>query len=144
MPDDPFRILITGWRYWPADLAWFVEAKLRDFTGARSAYNRPTVLVHGACPVGDGGVDGIAERYITGPYRHLVTTEPHPADFAGRGAKAGPERNQRMVDLGAGVCLGFPGPDSRGTWDCLKRAAEAGIECRVFSLAYAQRLPRPE
>ena len=141
VPDDePYRIIVTGWRAWPVDLRWFVETKLRDFTGGRSAYNRPTILVHGDCPVGDGGVDGIAKRYVHGPYRHMVTAEAHPADFAGRGPKAGPERNARMVAAGANICLAFPGPGSRGTWDCVRKAADAGIPVQIYSLEFVRKL----
>lgn len=142
-PYPPYRIIVTGWRSWPVDLRWFVEEKLRDYTGARSAYNRSTVLVHGACPVGDGGVDGIVARYIHGPSRRMVSAEPHPADFAARGPKAGPERNARMVAAGANLCLAFPGPGSRGTWDCVRKAADAGIPVEIYSLGYVRGLRRP-
>ncbi|ASR75964.1 DprA-like DNA processing chain A [Mycobacterium phage GenevaB15] len=40
---------------------------------------------------------------------------------------AGHLRNQAMVDFGADVCLAFPLEDSRGTYDCMKRAKKAGI-----------------
>jgi hypothetical protein len=35
-----------------------------------------------------------------------------------------------MVDLGADLCLAFPMPRSRGTWDCVRRAKKAGIVVR--------------
>ena len=40
------------------------------------------------------------------------------------------DRNQRMVDLaGPGdMCLGFPDQQSRGTFDCMKRARARGLE----------------
>jgi hypothetical protein len=143
-PDDkPYRILVTGWRSWPVDLRWFVEEKLREHTSARSSYNRSTVLVHGDCPVGDGGVDGIAKRYVNGRYGYMVTAEAHPADFSGRGPKAGPERNARMVAVGANTCLAFPGPNSSGTWDCIRKAADAGIHVDIYSLQYARGVRRP-
>lgn len=139
----PYRIIVTGWRHWPADLAWFVEYQLREhFLGEGQMLSMPNVLVHGACPVGDGGVDGIADRYA----RQLpgITVELHPADFATLGPKAGPIRNTEMVEAGAHVCLAFPGPKerSRGTWDCIRRAVDTGIPTHVWSLAAARRFTR--
>lgn len=47
---------------------------------------------------------------------------------------AGHRRNQRMVDLGADVCLAFlkHGERNAGTRDCIRRARAAGIEVREF------------
>lgn len=55
------------------------------------------------------------------------------------GSGAGPERNQEMVDLavslrdmGASVeGAAFPGADSFGTYDCVRRMKAAGISCTV-------------
>jgi len=43
-----------------------------------------------------------------------------------------------MVALGAKLCIGFPGPRSRGTWDCLEKATNAGIE--TYSKSWFQSL----
>lgn len=140
-----YRILVTGWRHWPAELAWFVEYQLREEFGNRPAWNLPTVVVHGACPVGDGGVDGIADRFARSlPPGAAVAVEPYPADFAGRGPGAGPERNTRMVAAGAHVCLAFPGPGAghSGTWDCIRKAVNAGIPTRIWNVDVARRLSR--
>lgn len=58
-----------------------------------------------------------------------------PADWTRHGRGAGPIRNQVMVDaakqalkdgaVSAVVCAACPGPDSIGTWDCVKRAHKA-------------------
>lgn len=37
-----------------------------------------------------------------------------------------------MVDSGAEVCLAFPEDDSRGTWDCVRRAEKANILVKVY------------
>lgn len=51
-----------------------------------------------------------------------------PADWATLGNRAGPIRNQAMVDLGDYLaCLAFPLGESRGTRDCMARAEAAGI-----------------
>ena len=49
------------------------------------------------------------------------------------GRKAGPLRNQKMVDLGADICIAFPQGESRGTRNCMKLADKAGIEVVVAS-----------
>jgi len=40
---------------------------------------------------------------------------------------AGWVRNQKMVNLGADVCIAFPRGISKGTRDCIRRAEAAGI-----------------
>lgn len=58
-----------------------------------------------------------------------------PADWKRDGKAAGPIRNQRMLDdYDIDLVLAFPGPDSRGTWDMVRRAANAGKEVYVFPL----------
>ena len=112
------RILITGSRRW-TDQA-IIEAALRRTTAGLKP--RAVTVVHGACPY--GGADIIAASIAD---RLGFVVEPHPAPWTVHGKAAGPMRNQEMVDLGADVCLAFPEPDSRGTWDCVARADSAGI-----------------
>jgi hypothetical protein len=49
---------------------------------------------------------------------------------------AGGRRNQAMADAQprARLCLAFPTPGSRGTWDMVRRATAAGIEVEVHRL----------
>ncbi|AKJ72222.1 hypothetical protein TPA4_57 [Tsukamurella phage TPA4] len=123
------RILITGSRDWSdrdtirtalgetAHTAWLERGEaMSDHT-----------VVHGACPY--GGADTIAAEVavLLG-----MKVEAHPADWATSGKAAGPIRNQRMVDLGADVCLAFPLRGSRGTWDCVRRAQEARIPVAIY------------
>ncbi len=114
------RILITGSREW-TDLKSIETALLK---ATRQAHHKrePIIIVHGACPT---GADEIAERLAT---FHGWRSEPYPALWDTDGyPQAGPMRNQRMVDLGADVCLAFPLGASRGTRDCMRRAEAAGI-----------------
>jgi hypothetical protein len=40
-----------------------------------------------------------------------------------------------MASLGAKLCLAFPRKGgSRGTWDCIRKAADAGIPVRIYPL----------
>lgn len=123
METRPLRILVTGSRDW-TDRQAVEDAVLAEWRGR----GEPTevVVFEGACP--QGGADAIA-RGVAAQYGFLVET--HPARWQEHGKAAGPFRNQEMVDSGADVCLAFPGPDSRGTWDCVRRAERAGVPVRI-------------
>lgn len=118
------RILITGSRKWD-DLDTMVTALNQAWLDLGKP-SKP-VLVHGACPY--GGADKMAHE-LARLWGWRV--EAYPADFAGLGKKAGPLRNQKMVDLGADLCCAFPMADSRGTVDCIRRAQAAGIPVRTY------------
>lgn len=112
------RILITGSRHWTDKEA--IRSAILDVDNWGHIDWDEVVIVHGDCPTGaDALAQEIAEELN-------ITTDRHPADWS-LGKKAGPLRNQEMVDLGAFVCLAFPLPDSRGTVDCIRRAKNAGI-----------------
>lgn len=57
------------------------------------------------------------------------------AEWDRLGKRAGPERNARMVRWAAeregSILLAFPGPTSRGTWDCVRRAVAAGLRVLI-------------
>lgn len=127
---EPRRILITGTRIEPT-VRQRDQISAHLMTAVDVGPEVEIVFVHGACPTGvDAFVDEWARRY--GAIR-----EPHPARDFGSWPSCGPKRNAHMVSLGADLCLGFPGPASRGTWDCLRRAVDAGIPTRAYSLGGA-------
>jgi hypothetical protein len=108
------RVLITGSREW--DDRETIYAILK-------ALPPGSVIVHGDAD----GADSIA-AVLAESMGH--TAEPHPVSketWKTVGPAAGPLRNQRMVDLGADLCLAFPRSGSRGTWDCVRRARKAKI-----------------
>lgn len=127
------RILITGSREWTDEASIFKAIDEHHPRGGAKF-----VVVHGDCP---SGADALARKLCR---YHYWQAEPHPAKWDescgpdchhmrfrnGRPnfSCAGPVRNQLMVDLGADICLAFPLPGSRGTWDCMGRAEAAGIE----------------
>ena len=120
------RILITGWRAWPASHAGLIWSAL-DAAVGRAGTPPGVVVVHGKCPY--GGADEHAAVWVQ---MRGHAEEPHPAETGAGGKLLGPARNTEMVRLGADLCLGFPGPGSRGTWDCLRKAVDAGIPTRVY------------
>jgi len=59
--------------------------------------------------------------------------EKYPADWDKYGKKAGPIRNQQMLDEGKpDLVLAFPTEKSRGTYDMIRRAEKAGIPVYVY------------
>lgn len=124
-----YRILVTGSRELsPASEGIVIDA-LRMAHGDAFQLDRhgEIVLVHGAA----AGIDRLAAEIAE---RAGWALEAHRADWEGRGKIAGPERNARMVAAGADICLAFPRSGSRGTWDCIRRAADAGIPVRIYPL----------
>jgi hypothetical protein len=111
------RILVTGDRFWYCHvLDADILRRLRD------RYGPDIVIVHGAAT-------GVDESFATAAKGLGIATEPHPADWDRLGRMAGPIRNGEMVKLGAGLCIAVNRfiPGSKGTKDCARQAAEAGI-----------------
>lgn len=133
------RILVTGSRRW-AD-RHTVEFEIREHAlDFLKDIDATITVVHG----GASGADACAA--VAAKALGFIRVEEHPANWGtctdacthtpARGARycpeAGPRRNQHMVDLGADICLAFVLPDSRGTWDCVRRCEKAGIPVRII------------
>ena len=115
------RLLISGSRNHPnADI---VHEVLDDL----HARGPISVIVHGDCP-GDNSVDYRAKAWAIA---NNVEHEPHPANWA-RGRRAGPERNQRMVELGADRVVALPHGESRGTRSLIGFARQAELPVTVL------------
>lgn len=105
-----------------------------------------------AVHVGDAaGVDAVAAELALDHARRVGSGHVcrHRADWQRHGKMAGSLRDEAMVQAAVQaavnhvaacapvpvriVCLAFPGPESRGTesrgtWDCIRRAREAGAD----------------
>ncbi|MFJ3084661.1 SLOG family protein [Streptomyces halstedii] len=134
MSDRPYRVLITGSRDWQDTRV--VRRALDDILTARPRH-QPLVVVHGDCPT---GADIIAKTWALTTftpactdYYERVTEEPHPAAWHLHGRKAGPIRNQNMVNKGANICLAFIRNGSRGATGCAALAEAAGIPVRRWT-----------
>lgn len=115
------RLLITGSRdWWDAHLL-----KTTIHYWVSLLLDEPVTLVHGNCPI---GADALAEQYAIA---RGWQPEPVSANWTEHGLRAGPLRNQLMVDLGADLVLAFPLPGSKGTWDTVRRARAAGLPTLV-------------
>lgn len=122
------RILVTGSRDWP--LASDIENALWRKWWDRyvDGNSDPITVVHG----GARGVDQMAGRYVRRyPDRFVEEVHEVPREAWKISKRAGHDRNQHMVDLGADVCLAFQLDDSRGTADCIRRARAAGIPVEI-------------
>lgn len=120
------RILVTGSRHVDAAAEQLVPAALDEAYGPLYELGHDVVIVHGAAR----GVDTIAGFWAPPEVR----IERHPAEWERLGRGAGHARNADMVRRGASVCLAFPRPDSAGTWNCIRLAANAGIPVRIYPL----------
>src|SRR3990167_3968368 len=79
------------------------------------------------CIVIEGGARGV-DRQARGVAESAgVAGGKYPAGWGAHSRAAGSIRNQQMLDTGIDLVLAFPGPDSRGTWDMVRRAERAGV-----------------
>lgn len=113
------RLLVTGSRNW-SNVAK-LEAVL---DGWKAAWGSALVIVHGHC---DRGADALADYWA---WKAGVPVERFPADWT-KGRKAGPLRNQEMVDSGPNWALAFVGGASVGTWDTIRRCQTADIPVHI-------------
>lgn len=115
------RVLICGGRHY-ADYDKVKQA-LVDL-GGKDAIE---VVIHGAAQGADK-LGGLAAQELG------IAAKAVPADWTLYGKAAGTIRNQKMLDdEHPTMCLAFPDPESRGTWDMVRRAKKAGIETRILS-----------
>ena len=108
------RVLVCGGRDF--DNAAFVFNMLSEY---EEHYGPFSHLIHG----GATGADTEAGNWAK--YRHLPQTV-YQAAWRKHGKKAGPMRNQRMLDEGKpDLVIAFPG--GKGTADMMRRAEAAGV-----------------
>jgi len=112
----PTRVLVCGSRHWTD------AAQIRGMLDHQAAAYGPLTVIHGAAP----GADAIAGKWA----RDNGHTElAFPADWARHGAI----RNQQMLLEGdPDIVVAFPVKESRGTWDMVRRAENAGLPVYVW------------
>lgn len=122
------KVVITGTRKGRPDVSYW----LRKFVDKHGV---PTFII-GDAPGVDGDALEICRAKKWPAVRCLVNPLlPSPERFH--------VRNQFMVDLASpgDWCLAFPGPDSRGTYDCMRRAKERGLQVAKLKVYLAARGP---
>lgn len=81
---------------------------------------------------GAPGIDSLGEEFAAS---QKWSVRRFPADWKTYGKKAGPIRNQEMIDAGATAALIVCLEDSKGSHDMIRRCEEAGIGHLVLSFA---------
>ncbi|MGI5400601.1 SLOG family protein [Streptomyces sp. CA-135486] len=100
------RVIVTGSRKWTD------KAAVWDALNQVYKERGPFRVVHGACST---GADAFAHEWVAVASRLVyVEEEQFPAAWD-RGKRAGPERNERMIEAGADLVLAFR--SSREAWD---------------------------
>jgi hypothetical protein len=106
------RVLVCGGRNYSDEAA--IRAELSRFPPG-------TTIVHGGA-TGADSLAGIAAAEL------WLFVEVHPAYWDKYGRRAGPIRNQEMLDSGIDLVIAFPG--GRGTADMVHRARKAGVKVK--------------
>lgn len=107
------KVIICGSRY------------LKDFDVVANAVRASGFAIHEVVSGGAAGADRLGEEWavkaeLPGGFKVFLPR------WNAQGPKAGPLRNQEMVDY-ADAVIAIPCPKSRGTWDCVRRAQAKGI-----------------
>lgn len=145
-----FRVLITGSREWASELYEPIPGKRwkrirenwksiqsHDLTVMMAALRDARERANGAhLRIVEGAANGADQvAGLLGEWAENASVETHPAlwDRKPDGSYnrlAGFQRNQRMVDQGADICLAFlkRSAANKGTLDCIARAKSKGIE----------------
>jgi hypothetical protein len=109
-----------------------VVRKLTIMTGPYIAMGRPVFLIEGECPL--GGVDIVARDWAKD--QEGIILEPHPPNLAD-GVAGLMARNTEMAESHPDYWVAFPNSKSKGTWDCLRKASNAGVPGRIYPLGNA-------
>lgn len=139
------RVLVTGSRIW-RDAA-MIRRKLDDCYETARSIRQDLVVVHGACKE---GADAVADKWARAHNKGVIV-EAYPARWSSpcedtcmpghrrpnqQGfdicPKAGFTRNEKMVNLGAELCLAFIADESKGSTHCADYAEKAGIPTLRF------------
>ena len=110
------------------------QAQCFRLFGHSDLLKRAMVIMSGKCRGADA--HGEAWAGVQG-----LTVEVYPAQWSTYGRRAGPLRNQQMIDAGARGLVVLTRGASRGSRDMLRRASGAGLAIEHYDLD-ARRLHR--
>jgi hypothetical protein len=115
------------------------EISPEDAVRVAEAVRWSQLVIVGDCPTGVDPMARAEAKCGTGGPRDLMVFD---ADWDALGKRAGPMRNKDMVRAAIELSQypphhdvrgwAFPGPKSRGTWDCIQRIVAAGFRCTVI------------
>ena len=125
---EPYRVAMTGSRNW-TDVQ-FIKDTLDSLVERVNA--EKYILIHG----GTRGADILCAKAAK---KLGWTTIVHLPKWNKHGSAAGPIRNQLIINEEPDVLLAFPMPESRGTYDTIRKAEKYNkendhqIEIMVFT-----------
>lgn len=134
-----YAFLFTGSRDWPEEYSYQVIDTIHEEVLAMTSPGDVIYFRVGDCPTGvdsfimDRETEQLTEQLLKKlPPNRTYIGRLYRADWANTypSWKAGPKRNQRMVNDGANKCLAFIYGASRGTRNCANKAETAGISVR--------------
>lgn len=121
------RVIITGTR---EELSAEDRAIASDLILRAAAWADEVGV--GDCPT---GIDALVRKLVPG-------ARVFRADWQAFGPSAGPKRNGNMVRWCAKAderrAVGLPGPRSRGTWDCIRKAKAADVAVLIKRMGGAR------
>lgn len=119
------KILICGDRNWTDE-----SSILNVLNRLITAFGKRIMIIEGECPY--GGADLYAKE---GAIKLGLKHKGYAADWDKYGRKAGPIRNQKMIDKESpAMVIAFHSniEKSKGTKDMVNRATKTGIPCYLF------------
>jgi len=124
------RVIVSGSRDWAGIYGESrVQAVLNTLLTLASTLGTRLTIVHGGCP---SGADAVADRWCL-RREDQVDMEVFEPDWRSLGKRAGPVRNQAMVERGADMCLVFMKDGSRGATITASLAREARIPTYIVT-----------
>jgi hypothetical protein len=118
------RLVVAGGRHYSNRT--FLFRTLTDIHLVRCI----SCIIHGACPVGEGGADMLADEWAK---IHGIPVDAYPVDHKidGMWPEAGPRRNARMLrKSNPHAVIAFPG--QAGTASLLRLARDPKLKLSVF------------
>lgn len=117
------RVIVCG------DRNWSDRDRVKEVISAfAERLNQPMTIVDGSAKGADSMANNVAEELG-------LETERYPASWSQLGKRAGPIRNQEMLDQGVDFVIAFHSDldSSKGTRDMVTRARKRGVPCYLFS-----------
>lgn len=119
-PGQLRKLLVTGSRSWIDPQA--IYDRLRELAE-----------IHGQFEVIHGGGRGVDQMAATAARKLGLPLREFPADWRGKGKRAGIVRNLTMHDEGPNAVLAFWDGRSTGTLHCFSEGAKRGVQVEVIT-----------
>jgi len=113
---ETYKIAVTGSREWK-DVK---EIKKRLLSASKDK-NKKYILISGGAKGADTIAENIANKLKWDVIKHLPNWNKY-------GRAAGPVRNQLIIDEKPDILLAFPMPESKGTYDAIKKAKKGLVK----------------